>query len=79
MTLNQIDDCPEKENFSMEQMASTLKERRKAKVNSAKENSTDEAVGMKNTKKEEKIRLMEEKKLKKEVIILVLLLNLYSL
>ncbi|KAJ6740700.1 EME1 PROTEIN [Salix purpurea] len=33
-----IDDCPEKENFSMEQMANTLKERRKAKVNSAKEN-----------------------------------------
>lgn len=61
-----IDDCPEKENFSMEQMANTLKERRKAKVNSAKENSTDEAVGMKNTKKEERIRLMEEKKLKKE-------------
>ncbi|KAF9678766.1 hypothetical protein SADUNF_Sadunf07G0069900 [Salix dunnii] len=61
-----IDDCPEKENFSMEQMANTLKERRKAKANSAKENSTDEAVGTKNTKKEERIRLMEEKKLKKE-------------
>ncbi|KAJ6733418.1 METHYL METHANESULFONATE SENSITIVITY 4 [Salix koriyanagi] len=61
-----IDDCPEKENFSMEQMANTLKERRKAKVNSVKENSTDEVVGMKNTKKEERIRLMEEKKLKKE-------------
>lgn len=62
----QIDDCPDKENFSMEQMACTLKEKRKTKVNSARENSADEAVGTKNTKKEERIRLMEEKKLKKE-------------
>ncbi|XP_061948718.1 crossover junction endonuclease EME1B [Populus nigra] len=62
----QIGDCPEKENFSMEQMACTLKEKRKTKVNSARENSADEAVGTKNTKKDERIRLMEEKKLKKE-------------
>lgn len=79
MTLNQIGDCPDKENFSMEQMACTLKEKRKTKVNSARENSADEAVGMKNTKKDERIRLMEEKKLKKEVIILVMLVNLYSI
>ncbi|KAJ6916769.1 crossover junction endonuclease EME1B-like [Populus alba x Populus x berolinensis] len=62
----QIGDCPDKENFSMEQMACTLKEKRKTKVNSARENSADEAVGTKNTKKDERIRLMEEKKLKKE-------------
>lgn len=62
----QIGDGPDKENFSMEQMACTLKEKRKTKVNSARENSADEAVGTKNTKKDERIRLMEEKKLKKE-------------
>ncbi|CAK7337818.1 unnamed protein product [Dovyalis caffra] len=62
----QIDDCPNEENWSMEQMANTTKQKRKTKVNSDKENHIDEAVGKKNTKTEERIRLMEEKKLKKE-------------
>lgn len=52
----------------MEQMGNIGKQKRRAKANSDKKNSsTDEAVGKKRLTKEERIRLMEEKKLKKEV------------
>ncbi|GAV64817.1 hypothetical protein CFOL_v3_08332 [Cephalotus follicularis] len=62
----QVDDYPDKENFSMEQMGNALKQKKRKKVNVDKKNSTDETTQRKKITKEERIRLMEEKKLKKE-------------
>ncbi|KAJ4715488.1 crossover junction endonuclease EME1B-like [Melia azedarach] len=62
-----VDDYPDKENFSMEQMGNTLNAKRSLKVNSNKKNSTDDAVGKKKKmSKEERMLFMEEKKKKKE-------------
>lgn len=68
MIFTQVDDYPDKENFSMEQMGNTLNAKRSLKVNSNKKNSTDDAVGKKKKmSKEERMLFMEEKKKKKEV------------
>ncbi|XP_021641791.2 crossover junction endonuclease EME1B isoform X2 [Hevea brasiliensis] len=60
--INQVS-SPDREDFSMEQMSRTVKPR--TNVNSDK-NSTKKVAGKKKMTKEERIRLTEEKKLKKE-------------
>lgn len=68
MTFKQLQDCPEKENFSMEQMGNLLNTKRSLQVNADNRKSTDEAVGKrKKMTKEERMLFMEEKKKKKEV------------
>lgn len=68
MTFKQLQDCPEKENFSMEQMGNLLNTKRSLQVNADNRKSTDEAVGKKKKMtKEERMLFMEEKKKKKEV------------
>lgn len=62
-----LQDCPEKENFSMEQMGNLLNTKRSLQVNADNRTSTDEAVGKKKKMtKEERMLFMEEKKKKKE-------------
>lgn len=68
MTFKQPQDCPEKENFSMEKMGNLLNAKTSLEVNADKRKSTDEAVGKKKKMtKEERMLFMEEKKKKKEV------------
>lgn len=68
MTFKQLQDWPEKENFSMEQMGNLLNTKRSLQVNADNRKSTDEAVGKKKKMtKEERMLFMEEKKKKKEV------------
>ncbi|OMO55898.1 hypothetical protein CCACVL1_26909 [Corchorus capsularis] len=62
----EVNDDDEKENFSMEQMCNALKQKRKTKANSDKKSSTDGATVKKKLTKEERTRMLEEKKLKKE-------------
>lgn len=62
-----LQDYPEKENFSMEQMGNLLNAKTSVEVNADKRKSTDEAVGKKKKMtKEERMLFMEEKKKKKE-------------
>ncbi|XVF17099.1 hypothetical protein REPUB_Repub10bG0089200 [Reevesia pubescens] len=56
----------DEENFSIEQMDDQLKQKRKNKANSDKKSSTHGATVKKRMTKEERIRMLEEKKLKKE-------------
>ncbi|KAJ4822207.1 hypothetical protein Tsubulata_013570 [Turnera subulata] len=60
----QVSQCSDKENFSLEQMGNIAK--KKVDISYNKKNSSDEAVTKKRMIKEERIRLAEEKKLKKE-------------
>nr|POE49718.1 crossover junction endonuclease eme1b [Quercus suber] len=60
----QVHDYPEKENVSMEQINKVIQKR--TKTDAEENNMTDKARGRKKMEKEERIRLMEEKKLKKE-------------
>ncbi|XP_075653585.1 crossover junction endonuclease EME1B-like [Castanea sativa] len=60
----QVDDYPDKENVSMEQINKVNQKR--TKTDADENNMTDKARGRKKMAKEERIRLMEEKKLKKE-------------
>ncbi|XVE86627.1 hypothetical protein DITRI_Ditri18aG0049700 [Diplodiscus trichospermus] len=62
----EINDDPDKENFSMEQMGNALKQKRKTKANSGKKSSTHGATVKKKMTKEERIHMLEEKKLKRE-------------
>ncbi|KAJ8769580.1 hypothetical protein K2173_005183 [Erythroxylum novogranatense] len=64
--MNQVHDYSDKENFTMDYFSDKEKQKRRAKVNSVKKISCDEAVVKKRISKEEKLQLMEEKKLKKE-------------
>ena len=74
MTLDQVNDDPDKENFSMEQMGNALKQKSKTKANSDKKSSTHGATVKKKMTKEEQIRMLEEKKLKREVSIFLRLI-----
>ncbi|KAL4644110.1 hypothetical protein ACB092_02G140100 [Castanea dentata] len=60
----QVHDYPDKENVSMEQINKVNQKR--TKTDADENNITDKARGRKKMAKEERIRLMEEKKLKKE-------------
>ncbi|KAM4117362.1 hypothetical protein ACB094_02G118500 [Castanea mollissima] len=60
----QVHDYPDKENVSMEQINKVNQKR--TKTDADENNMTDKARGRKKMAKEERIRLMEEKKLKKE-------------
>ncbi|XP_030975388.1 crossover junction endonuclease EME1B-like isoform X1 [Quercus lobata] len=60
----QVHDYPDKENVSMEQINKVNQKR--TKTDAEENNMTDKARGRKKMAKEERIRLMEEKKLKKE-------------
>ncbi|XVF15017.1 hypothetical protein REPUB_Repub09cG0113200 [Reevesia pubescens] len=62
----EVNDDHDKENFCMEQMGNALKQKRKTKANSPKKSSTHGATVKKKMTKEERIRMLEEKKLKKE-------------
>ncbi|XP_009333754.2 crossover junction endonuclease EME1B isoform X1 [Pyrus x bretschneideri] len=62
--IDQVLDYPEQENI-MDQMGNITKPRRKTKVVTDNENTTKEATERKKLAKEERTRLMEEKKLKK--------------
>ena len=62
MTLDEVNDDPDKENFSMEQMGNTIKQKRKTKANPDKKSSTHGAMV-----KKKMTNLLEEKKLKREV------------
>ncbi|KAK2656093.1 hypothetical protein Ddye_009145 [Dipteronia dyeriana] len=65
--IKMVQDCPDRENFSMEQMSYIPHMTRRIKVSTDKKFSTDEAVGKKKKMtKEERMLLMEEKKQKKE-------------
>ncbi|KAK3211605.1 hypothetical protein Dsin_016311 [Dipteronia sinensis] len=64
--IDMVQDCPDRENFSMEQMSYIPNTTRRIKVSTDKKISTDEAVGKKKMTKEERMLLMEEKKQKKE-------------
>ncbi|KAI9164783.1 hypothetical protein LWI28_002014 [Acer negundo] len=65
--IDMVQDCPDRENFSMEQMSYIPNTKRRIKVSTDKKISTDEAVGKKKKMtKEERTLLMEEKKQKKE-------------
>ncbi|KAK1586997.1 hypothetical protein Q3G72_008396 [Acer saccharum] len=62
-----VQDCPDRENFSMEQMSYIPNTKRRIKVSTDNKISTDEAVGKKKKMtKEERMLLMEERKQKKE-------------
>ncbi|XP_031282770.1 crossover junction endonuclease EME1B-like isoform X1 [Pistacia vera] len=62
-----VEDCPDKENFSMEQMSNIPTTKRGKQMNAVKKNGQSEAVGKKKKMtKEERMLLMEEKKQKKE-------------
>lgn len=68
MAFNQVEDCPDKENFSIEQMSNIPTTRRGKQVNVVKKTGQAETVGKKKRMtKEERMLLMEEKKQKKEV------------
>uniref|UniRef100_A0A2N9G2Q1 ERCC4 domain-containing protein n=1 Tax=Fagus sylvatica TaxID=28930 RepID=A0A2N9G2Q1_FAGSY len=60
----QVHDCPDKENVSMEQINKINQKR--TKIDAGKKKLTDTTRGRKKTTKEERIHLMEVKKLKKE-------------
>ncbi|XWS29430.1 hypothetical protein CRYUN_Cryun24cG0029000 [Craigia yunnanensis] len=62
----EVNDDPDKENFSMEQMGNALKQKSKIKANSDKKSSTHGATIKKKMTKEEQIHMLEEKKLKRE-------------
>ncbi|XP_044469217.1 crossover junction endonuclease EME1B-like isoform X2 [Mangifera indica] len=62
-----VEDCPDKENFSIEQMSNIPTTRRGKQVNVVKKTGQAETVGKKKRMtKEERMLLMEEKKQKKE-------------
>ncbi|XP_034691527.1 crossover junction endonuclease EME1B-like isoform X1 [Vitis riparia] len=62
----QVEDHSDKENVGLEQKDDVLKQKSTIEVNAEKKKRMDRAMGTKNQKKEERIRLMEEKKLKKQ-------------
>lgn len=62
----QARDSPEDENVSMDQMEDNL-QKKKTNANTEKKNSTIDTIRRKKMTEEEKIRLKEEKKLKKLV------------
>ncbi|XVF61798.1 hypothetical protein PTKIN_Ptkin08bG0159400 [Pterospermum kingtungense] len=62
----EVNDDPDKENFTMERMGNAPKQKRKTKSNSDKKSSIDGATGREKMTKEERIRKLEEKKLKRE-------------
>ncbi|KAL5753876.1 hypothetical protein ACOSP7_022096 [Xanthoceras sorbifolium] len=65
--IDMVQDCPDKENFSVEQMSNIPNTKRRIKVSTDKKNNTDEAMGKKKKiTKEERMLLMEEKKRQKE-------------
>lgn len=70
MTSDQVHESPDNGHSSMDQMEGSEEERR-SRVNVKKKNSTSGAMGRKKMTKDERDRLMEEKKLKK-------LVSLYS-
>lgn len=72
MTSDQVHESPDKGHISIDQMEGSEEERR-SRVNTKKRNSTSKAMGRKKMTKDEKDRVMEEKKLKKLVSI-----NLWS-
>ncbi|KAK8331737.1 hypothetical protein V6Z12_A10G093600 [Gossypium hirsutum] len=59
-------DDPDKENFTLEQIGNTIKQNREMKADSDKKSSTNGATVKKKMTKEERTRMLEEKKLKKE-------------
>ncbi|XP_017973080.1 PREDICTED: crossover junction endonuclease EME1B isoform X2 [Theobroma cacao] len=61
-----VSDDQDKENFSMEQMGNALKQKRKTKANCDQKSSTDGETVKRKMTKEERIHMLEEKKLKKE-------------
>ncbi|RVW55277.1 Crossover junction endonuclease EME1B [Vitis vinifera] len=64
--IHQVEDHSDKENVGLEQKDDVLKQKSTIEVNAEKKKRMDRAMGTKNQKKEERIRLMEEKKLKKQ-------------
>ncbi|KAA8530964.1 hypothetical protein F0562_005669 [Nyssa sinensis] len=62
----QVHDHPDEEIDRLEQMGNVLKQKGRSKVNANKKKNMDEATGKKRISKEERIRLMEEKKQQKE-------------
>ncbi|XP_052478667.1 crossover junction endonuclease EME1B isoform X3 [Gossypium raimondii] len=64
--LLEVNDDPDKENFALEQMGNTIKQNREMKADSDKKSSTHGATVKKKMTKEERTRMLEEKKLKKE-------------
>ncbi|KAK5792873.1 crossover junction endonuclease EME1B-like isoform X1 [Gossypium arboreum] len=59
-------DDPDKENFTLEQIGNTIKQNREMKADSDKKSSTNGATVKRKMTKEERTRMLEEKKLKKE-------------
>ncbi|KAH1047544.1 hypothetical protein J1N35_038328 [Gossypium stocksii] len=64
--LREVNDDPDKENFTLEQMGNTIKQNREMKADSDKKSSTHGATVKRKMTKEERTRMLEEKKLKKE-------------
>ncbi|XP_022739388.1 crossover junction endonuclease EME1B isoform X2 [Durio zibethinus] len=62
----EVNDNLDKENCSMEQMDNAQNQKRKTKANSDKKSNTHGAAVKKKMTKEERIHMLEEKKLKKE-------------
>ncbi|KAL4387860.1 hypothetical protein GQ457_09G011620 [Hibiscus cannabinus] len=63
---DQVNDDPDKENFSLEQMGNVIKHNQEMKGNSEKKSTKHGATLKNKMTKEERIRMLEEKKLKKE-------------
>lgn len=61
--MDQVNDDPDKENFTFEQMGNTIRQNREMKL---KKSSTHGATVKQKMTKEERTRMLEEKKLKKE-------------
>ncbi|KAK8275072.1 hypothetical protein V6Z11_D10G115000 [Gossypium hirsutum] len=64
--LLEVNDDPDKENFALEQIGNTIKQNREMKADSDKKSSTHGATVKRKMMKEERTRMLEEKKLKKE-------------
>lgn len=67
----QVEDHGDKENVGLEQKDNVRKQKKSTVVIAEKKKRMNRAVGKNDQKKEERIRLMEEKKLKKQVSILL--------
>ncbi|XP_062149052.1 crossover junction endonuclease EME1B-like [Alnus glutinosa] len=64
--VHQVYDHLDKDNVSMEQINDNVNQKRRTKVDAEKKSMMDRAMGRKKMTQEERIHLMEEKKLKKE-------------
>ncbi|KAL4290220.1 hypothetical protein GQ457_14G002940 [Hibiscus cannabinus] len=62
----EVNDDPDKENFSLEQMGDAIMQSQEMKANADKKSTKRGATVKSKTTKEERIRMLEEKKLKKE-------------